>query len=164
MNDLLSRKVQGNWGEVSHSSDYSNSWGWRKQLNNHVPVVKFKVASNFSKVTCVIFKGHTNLIFVCFKYENYFFPKNFWIKLTIQNMYLICPIASRCLGNTSHHHEGTSGPGWASGKHRSCLRIKVWARLWPLVSQQDPRPPGLQACLCLSALSPLPGGWFLTRV
>lgn len=26
-------------------------------------------------------------------------------------MYPICPIATRCLGNTSRHHEGKSGPG-----------------------------------------------------
>lgn len=46
--------------------DCSNSWGRRERLTNQAIVVKFKVTSNFSQVTCLIFKRHTNLIFVFF--------------------------------------------------------------------------------------------------
>lgn len=44
-------------GNVPQNFDSSNS-----ELNNHV-LIKFKVIWSFSKVTCLIFKGHTNVAF-----------------------------------------------------------------------------------------------------
>lgn len=115
-----------------------------------------------SLVTCLIFKGHTNLTLFFFKYEKYFFLLNPQFLSKTHN-------PGRCalfvlqlvgfLGNTPCHHEETSSPGCKAqplANINSASRSKLGLSSDPWCHSRTTKPSGFKACLSLSALSPVP--------